>query len=48
MPTVRAMRHLAPVFARQKSGAVVAVSSYVAREPELAYPLSESPDSEDT
>lgn len=40
MPTVRAMRHLAPVFARQKSGAVVAVSTYAAREPELTYPLS--------
>ncbi|MDD2859558.1 MAG: SDR family oxidoreductase [Acidiphilium sp.] len=40
MPTVRAMRHLAPVFVRQKSGAVVAVSSYAAREPELTYPLS--------
>lgn len=40
MPTVRAMRHLAPVFARQKSGAVVSVSSYAAREPEPTYPLS--------
>lgn len=40
MPTVRALRHLAPVFARQKSGAVVAVSTYAAREPELTYPLS--------
>jgi NAD(P)-dependent dehydrogenase (short-subunit alcohol dehydrogenase family) len=40
MPTVRAMRHLAPVFARQKSGAVVTVSTYAAREPELTYPLS--------
>jgi len=40
MPTVRAIRHLAPVFARQKSGAAVSVSSYAAREPELTYPLS--------
>jgi NAD(P)-dependent dehydrogenase (short-subunit alcohol dehydrogenase family) len=40
MPTIRAVRQLAPVFARQKSGAVVAVSSYAAREPELGYPLS--------
>ena len=40
MPTVRLMRHLAPVFARQKSGAAVAVSTYAAREPELTYPLS--------
>ncbi|MHC0055623.1 SDR family oxidoreductase [Actibacterium sp. D379-3] len=40
MPTVRAMRHLAPVFARQKSGAAVSISSYAAREPELSYPLS--------
>lgn len=40
MPTVRALRHLAPVFARQRSGAAVAVSSYAAREPELTYPLS--------
>jgi NAD(P)-dependent dehydrogenase (short-subunit alcohol dehydrogenase family) len=40
MPTVAMMRHLAPVFARQKSGAAVAVSSYAAREPDLAYPLS--------
>jgi NAD(P)-dependent dehydrogenase (short-subunit alcohol dehydrogenase family) len=40
MPTVRAMRCLAPVFARQKSGSVVSVSSYAAREPELTYPLS--------
>ncbi|KND16145.1 3-oxoacyl-ACP reductase [Pannonibacter phragmitetus] len=40
MPTVRALRHLAPVFARQKSGAAVSVSSYTAREPELTYPLS--------
>lgn len=40
MPTVRAVRQLAPIFARQKSGAVVAVSSYAAREPELGYPLS--------
>ncbi len=40
MPTVRAMRHLAPVFARQRSGAVVSVSTYAAREPELSYPLS--------
>ncbi|WP_454875059.1 SDR family oxidoreductase [Paraburkholderia xenovorans] len=30
MPTVRAMRHLAPVFARQKSGAAVSVSTYAA------------------
>ncbi len=40
MPTVRAMRHLAPVFARQRSGAGVSVSTYAAREPELSYPLS--------
>lgn len=40
MPTVRAIRHLAPVFARQQSGAAVSVSSYAAREPELTYPLS--------
>lgn len=40
MPTVRVMRHLAPVFARQKSGAAVSVSTYAAREPELTYPLS--------
>lgn len=40
MPTVRLMRHLAPVFARQKSGAAVSVSTYAAREPELTFPLS--------
>ncbi|MEO3480041.1 SDR family oxidoreductase [Phaeobacter sp. CAU 1743] len=40
MPTVRAIRHLAPIFARQKSGAAVSVSTYAAREPELTYPLS--------
>ncbi|AER57479.1 3-oxoacyl-[acyl-carrier protein] reductase [Pseudoxanthomonas spadix BD-a59] len=40
MPTVRAMRCLAPVFARQKSGAAVSISTYAAREPELTYPLS--------
>ncbi|WP_244919622.1 SDR family oxidoreductase [Pseudoxanthomonas spadix] len=40
MPTVRAMRRLAPVFARQKSGAAVSISTYAAREPELTYPLS--------
>jgi NAD(P)-dependent dehydrogenase (short-subunit alcohol dehydrogenase family) len=40
MPNVRAVQQLAPVFARQQSGAVVAVSSYAAREPELGYPLS--------
>ncbi len=40
MPTVRAMRYLAPVFARQKSGAAVSVSTYAAREPELTFPLS--------
>ena len=40
MPTVRAMRHIAPVFAWQKSGAAVSVSTYAAREPELTYPLS--------
>lgn len=40
MPSVRLMRLLQPVFARQKSGAAVAISSYAAREPELTYPLS--------
>lgn len=40
MPTVRLMRYLAPVFARQKSGAAVSISTYAAREPELTYPLS--------
>lgn len=40
MPSVRTMRLLAPVFARQKSGAAVLISSYAAREPELTYPLS--------
>lgn len=40
MPTVRMVRLLAPLFAAQKSGAMVAVSSYAAREPDLAYPLS--------
>jgi NAD(P)-dependent dehydrogenase (short-subunit alcohol dehydrogenase family) len=40
MPTVRMTQLLAPIFAAQKSGAVVAISSYAAREPSLAYPLS--------
>lgn len=40
MPTVELLRHLQPVFARQGAGAVVAVSTYAAREPELTYPLS--------
>lgn len=40
MPTVEMLRHLQPVFARQGSGAAVAVSSYAAREPDLSYPLS--------
>lgn len=40
MPSVRLIRLLQPVFARQKSGAAVAVSSYAAREPELTYALS--------
>lgn len=40
MPTVRMVSLLAPLFAAQKSGAMVAVSSFAAREPDLAYPLS--------
>jgi NAD(P)-dependent dehydrogenase (short-subunit alcohol dehydrogenase family) len=40
MPTVEMLRHLQPVFARQGTGAAVAVSSYAAREPDLTYPLS--------
>ena len=40
MPTVRMVSLLAPMFAAQKSGAMVAVSSFAAREPDLAYPLS--------
>lgn len=40
MPTVEMLRHLQPVFARQGAGAAVAISSYAAREPDLAYPLS--------
>lgn len=40
MPTVEMLRHLQRVFARQRSGAAVAVSSYAACEPELTYPLS--------
>lgn len=40
MPTVRMVRLLAPVFARQRSGAAVAVSSYGARQPDPAFALS--------
>lgn len=40
MPTVRLARTLLPVFERQGGGAVVAVSSYVAVEPDSLFPLS--------
>ncbi len=40
MPTVRLARLLAPVFAKQQSGSIVAVSSYAAREPSPEFPLS--------
>jgi NAD(P)-dependent dehydrogenase (short-subunit alcohol dehydrogenase family) len=40
MPTMRLTRLLAPVFAARRAGSIVAISSYAAREPSLAYPLS--------
>ncbi len=40
MPTVRMVSLLAPLFAARKSGALVSVSSFAAREPDLTYPLS--------
>lgn len=40
MPVVRLARSLLPVFERQGSGAVVAVSSYAAVEPDPMFPLS--------
>lgn len=40
MPTVRMVALLAPLFAAQQSGALVTISSFAAREPDLTYPLS--------
>jgi len=40
MPTVRMVALLAPLFAAQKAGALVTISSFAAREPDLTYPLS--------
>lgn len=37
---IRMARLVTPIMQQQKSGAIVNISSYVARQPELAYPVS--------
>jgi NAD(P)-dependent dehydrogenase (short-subunit alcohol dehydrogenase family) len=37
---IRMARLVTPIMQRQQSGAIVNISSYVARQPELAYPVS--------